>query len=154
MTSSLLYEGLCRCRAVGFEYRTALAPKDWSIRACQCSFCRTHAALSTSDPAGSLEFVEHVPGAFQRYQFGHKTADFFLCRHCGTYIGAAMRSGSKDFGIINVRALQPLVGKIAEPVPMDYDAEASTERLARRESRWTPLAAPVISAGTRPRTTV
>jgi hypothetical protein len=133
------YEGSCHCGAVGFVYGTALAPGDWSIRACQCSFCRAHAALSASDPAGSLEFVEHTPGAFQRYRFGRRTADFLLCRHCGVYVGAMMQSGSKRFGIINVRALQSLARELPEAKAMDYENEGTSERTTRRESRWTPI---------------
>src|SRR5688572_16101991 len=91
-----LHEGHCHCRAIGFRYRTALAPKDWVIRACQCSFCRAHAALSTSDPAGTLEFMEYAAAA-HRYQFGLKTADFLLCGNCGTYVGAMTRAGRTHF---------------------------------------------------------
>jgi hypothetical protein len=140
VSSAKSFEGLCHCRAVGFNYRTALAPQGWSIRACQCGFCRTHAALSTSDPAGSLEFVEHVPGALHKYRFGHRTADFLLCKNCGTYIGATMQFEGKNFGVINIRALQSLPGQIAEGVAMDFEGEVSAERLARRASRWTPIA--------------
>jgi len=96
--------------------------------------------LSTSDSAGSLEFVEHIPGALHKYQFGHKTADFLLCKHCGTYVGATMQSGARRFGIINLRVLHSLAEQIADAVPMDFGSEASAERLARRESRWTPIA--------------
>jgi hypothetical protein len=109
------------------------------IRACQCSFCRTHAGLSTSDPAGSLEFVERVPPALQRYRFGRGTADFLLCRTCGAYIGAMMRSESKGFGIINVRVLHSLLEHLPAALPMEYENEELAERLARRESRWTPI---------------
>jgi hypothetical protein len=134
------YEGVCHCRAIGFIYRTALAPEEWRVRACQCTFCRIHAALSTSDPRGSLRFVERVPAALNRYAFGRKTADFFVCRSCGAYIGATMWSGSKGFGIVNVRALHSLVDRLPEAQPMIYDDEGLAERLARRESRWTPIA--------------
>jgi hypothetical protein len=140
VTSPQLHEGACHCRAIGFRYRTARAPADWVIRACQCSFCRTHAALSTSDPAGSLEFVEHAPPALHRYQFGRKTADFLLCHNCGAYIGAMMRSGNKAFGIVNVRVLHSLASQLPEAVPMDYETEGLAERLVRREDRWTPIA--------------
>jgi hypothetical protein len=135
-----LHEGLCHCRAIGFAYRTNLAPSAWVIRACQCTFCRMHAALSTSDPAGSLEFKEHAANALHRYQFGRKTADFLVCRDCGAYIGATMQSGGRGFGIINVRVLQSPKSQLPEAVPMEYENEASAERLARRESRWTPIA--------------
>lgn len=139
MASSQLYEGSCHCQAIGFRYRTALAPKEWSIRACQCTFCRSHAGLSTSDSAGSLEFIEHVPGALHRYQFGHKTADFLICKQCGTYIGATMQRGDKRLGIINVRVLHSLADQFAQAVPVNFAGEATDERLTRRESRWTPL---------------
>jgi hypothetical protein len=140
MASPQSHEGACHCRAIGFVYRTVLAPKGWSIRACQCSFCRIHAAVSTSDPLGSLEFIEHAPTALHQYQFGHKSADFLLCRHCGAYIGAMMQSGSKRFGIVNVRVLQSLLNELPEAKAMDYEGEGLAERMTRRESRWTPIA--------------
>jgi hypothetical protein len=134
------HEGVCHCRAIGFVYRTALPPRDWPIRACQCSFCRTHAALSTSDPAGSLEFREHSPGALHRYRFGRRTADFLVCRICGVYIGAVLQSGTRSFGIINVRVLTSLLEQLPDASPMSYDGEEAAERVARREKRWTPAA--------------
>jgi len=134
------HEGVCHCRAIGFVYRTSLAPEKWALRACQCTFCRTHAVLSTSDPRGSLRFIEHVPAALNRYTFGHKVADFLVCRNCGAYIGAMMQSGSTGFGIINVRVLHSLLDRLPEVQSMVYEHEGLAERLARRASRWTPIA--------------
>lgn len=139
MASRESHEGVCHCRAIGFVYRTSLAPDRWTIRACQCTFCRTHAALSTSDPRGSLRFIEHVPAALGRYNFGYKAADFLICRNCGAYIGAMMRSGSQGFGIVNVRVLHSLLDRLPEAQPMVYEEEELDERLARRVSRWTPV---------------
>ena len=51
------YPGSCYCASIGFRYRTAISPQDWSIRACQCRFCVAHDALSTSDPGGELNFA-------------------------------------------------------------------------------------------------
>jgi len=140
MTSRQSYEATCHCKAIGYLYLTARAPGEWTIRACQCSFCRAHAALSTSDPAGSLEFFEHARGALQRYQFGRKTADFLLCRNCGAYIGAMMQSGSRAFGVVNVRVLLAVAEQLPPASPMEYGNESMAERLARREARWTPIA--------------
>lgn len=140
MASSQSHDGACHCRAIGFVYRTSLAPEVWPIRACQCTFCRIHAALSTSDSRGSLRFYEHVPGALNRYHFGRKTADFLVCRHCGAYVGAMMGSGSQAFGIINVRVLHSLLDRLPDAQPMVYEDEGPAMRLARREGRWTPIA--------------
>ena len=140
-TSLQSYEGRCHCRAIGFVYRTALAVEDWPIRACQCTFCRLHAGLTTSDPAGSLVFIEEKPEALNRYEFGLKTADFLICRNCGAYIGAMTRSGASRFGIINVRVLHSLADRLRSPERMNYDSQGASERQARRELRWTPISA-------------
>ena len=139
MTRLQLHEGLCHCGEIGFAFRTAIAPEKWVLRTCQCTFCRTHGVLSTSDPAGSLRFVEHAPETLHSYRFGHKTADFLICRNCGSYIGARMQPGDRAFGIINVRILHSLAAQLPQPVPMDYDKEGTDDRLLRRESRWTPI---------------
>jgi hypothetical protein len=70
------YLARCHCGALTARYRTAIAPAAWPVRACQCSFCRSHGALSTSDPAGVLEFRSTDPTRVQRYRFGGRTADF------------------------------------------------------------------------------
>jgi hypothetical protein len=125
---------------LAFRYRTALPVQRWQIRACQCSFCRRHAALSTSDPGGLLEF--HITGrdALHRYRFGLRTADFLLCAHCGVYIGAQIDTGRGTFGIINTRALAPVSAAMPAASAVSYDAEDPAARLSRRATRWTPLA--------------
>jgi hypothetical protein len=134
-----VYEGLCHCRAVGFRYFTSLPPESWTLRACQCTFCRSHGALATSDPGGFLEFVAPVLTELQRYRFGRKITDFLLCRNCGAYVGATMESRGRSFGIVNVRVLHSLVDRLPGPAPMTYEDEGLSERTARRESRWTPI---------------
>jgi len=99
------YEGRCHCGAIGFTYRTALPGERWSIRACQCTFCHLHDALSTSDPQGGLAFSIREPGLLQQYRFAGRTADFLLCRRCGVYVGAQMLAGDRTLGIVNVHAL-------------------------------------------------
>ena len=76
------YLGTCHCNAVGFRFRTEIRPEDWSVRACQCSFCRAHDALSTSDPDGELEFTAKDGSLLQRYRFGLGTADFLALDFC------------------------------------------------------------------------
>ena len=135
------YAGQCHCGALRIEYQTAVAPASWTVRACQCSFCRAHAALSTSDPAGSLAFQAVQSSALQRYRFGIQTADFLICRICGVYVGAICDAAAGRVGIVNVRALRPLPEGLPTPVSMQYDGEAPAERLSRRTGRWTPLRA-------------
>lgn len=133
------YPGSCHCGAIGFEFRTAVAPADWSIRACQCAFCRAHDALSCSDPAGDLAFAAPQAEALKRYRFAMKTADFLLCRNCGVYIGAVIETSNGRYGIVNTHALSDAPADMADIAPMRYDAEQKDGRIARRERRWTPV---------------
>lgn len=133
------YEGRCHCGAIGFTYRTALPGERWSIRACQCTFCRLHDALSTSDPQGTLDFAIREPGLLQRYRFGGRTADFLLCRRCGGYVGAQMIADGRTFGIVNLHALREPPAGLPLAVAMSYDGEAARERQERRVRRWTPV---------------
>lgn len=132
------YPGSCHCGAIGYRYRTELAPEQWSIRACQCTFCRAHDALSASDPSGSVEFVAENPDLLNRYRFGLRTADFLLCRECGVYIGALIETEQGHFGIINTHALLEAPTNLAVTEPMTYDSEDVSGRVSRREQRWTP----------------
>ncbi len=135
----LEFQGSCHCGAIGFRYRTTIAPERWSIRACQCRFCRVHDALSASDPTGSLEFTASDPDLLNRYRFGLRTADFLLCRECGVYVGALIETDQGQFGIINTYALVKAPEKLAVTGPVSYNSENIAERVSRRETRWTPV---------------
>ncbi|HEU0030945.1 MAG TPA: hypothetical protein VFQ53_09935 [Kofleriaceae bacterium] len=133
------HSGGCHCGAIGFAFETALAPSAWAIRACQCTFCRAHAALSSSDPQGRLAFVATDPAHLVRYRFGLGTADFLLCSRCGVYLGARTVTPEGTFGVINVHALQPIPPDLAAPSPTSYDGEPAAARSSRRAQRWTPV---------------
>lgn len=133
------FNGQCYCGAIGFTYSTRKPPPEWSIRACQCRFCRAHDALSTSDPHGRLRFETPQPRHLQRYRFAMKTADFLLCRNCGVYVGAVISTPTGAYGIINTHALLPVPDDIAAVQPISYDKEDQHGRIARREERWTPV---------------
>ena len=132
------YQGSCHCGAIGFRYRTTIPPDQWSIRACQCRFCRAHDALSASDPGGFVEFTVDDPKLLNRYRFALRTADFLLCHECGVYIGALIETKNGQFGIINTHALLQQPETLAATEPMSYDSEEVGGRVSRREERWTP----------------
>jgi hypothetical protein len=134
------FAGGCHCGAIRCDYRTQLPPHAWSVRACQCTFCRAHAASTTSDPAGTLEFVEVTAGAMNRYRFGQRTASFLLCRYCGVYLGAVVETPRGRFGVLNVRALRNVPPGLPDEAAVSYDDETVEQRLSRREQRWTPIA--------------
>ena len=132
------YKGSCHCGAIGFTYCCDQAPSAWTIRACQCRFCRAHDALSASDPAATITLMAREPEFLHRYRFGLRTADFLLCRRCGVYIGALIETPKGHFGIINTHALTNPAPDLAAAQPMEYGEEQTEDRVLRREDRWAP----------------
>lgn len=133
------WHGACHCGALGFEYRTALDPAAWSVRICQCSYCRAQGGVYTSDPAGSVHFTHHEPQLLSRYRFAHKTADFIFCGRCGGYLGAVTDLDGRALMVINVHALEPRPDGLPAAQAMTYDGESSGARDSRHAARWTPV---------------
>ncbi|HET9626728.1 MAG TPA: hypothetical protein VFP84_35440 [Kofleriaceae bacterium] len=131
------YLGSCHCEALGVVYETVMAPEAWPMRACECRFCRSHGAATTSDPNGSLQLVCRDMPQLQRYRFGLGTADFCVCRRCGVYLAAITVDGR--FGILNTHALVDRGLPLVAPVTMSYDGETAAARTERRAQRWTPV---------------
>ncbi|HET7649393.1 MAG TPA: aldehyde-activating protein [Gammaproteobacteria bacterium] len=130
------YVGGCHCGAIAFSYRTALEVRNWSVRACQCNFCRAHCARTTSDPGGTITFSVCEPELLTRYRFGQGVTDFLICSRCGVYVGATIATDTGTYGIVNLNALKSVPAGIPVPEPMHYDGESKQERLSRREQRW------------------
>ena len=136
-----VYKGSCHCGAVTVELETDTNPADIEVRTCQCSFCRAHDAVSASDPAGRIRYIENSPGAINRYQFGYKSCDYILCRHCGVYLGATMPDEeTAGYATTNIRHYEDRALFTKAPRPTVYDDEGLEARLARRRERWTPIA--------------
>jgi hypothetical protein len=134
------YLARCHCGTLTARYRTVLKPSLWPVRACQCSFCRSHGALMTSDPAGSLRFGSDNPQQVSYYCFGARTAQFLTCRKCGVYVGVMMQTDKGRFGVLNVLSLRPLMNDLPAAHPMDYEGETFGACVARRTGhrwRWT-----------------
>jgi len=134
-----VHRGQCHCGALAFEFDTELDSSAWSVRACQCSFCRAHGAVYTSDPTGLIRFTHREPGLISRYRFGHQTADFIFCGRCGGYLGAVMKADGRSIAVININAMDPRPGNLPAAQPMSYDGEVGDERNVRRAARWTPV---------------
>ena len=139
------HRGACHCGNLRWTLVSALAPAALPARACQCSFCLRHGALSTSDPAGQLRFEVDDPAQLLRYRFATRSADFLICRRCGVYVGALMEEGGAWFAIANLNTLEGREALGPSPQPMDYDGETEAARRGRRHARWTPSAA--LAAG-------
>ncbi|HEV7165813.1 MAG TPA: aldehyde-activating protein [Gammaproteobacteria bacterium] len=133
--------GGCHCGNLSIEFETEFEPRELPLRACQCTFCRAHGALSTSDPAGRLS-IRVVDGReLVRYRFGLRITDFLICRRCGVYVAALTELDGAQYAVINANVLA-CRGQMDGPIQsMDYDGDTMETRSARRKSRWTPVSA-------------
>jgi hypothetical protein len=130
--------GHCHCGAIRVILEPGKPVAELPLRACQCGFCRTRGALTTSDPGAHL-FVEAAPGSINRYRFGLQITDFLLCEECGTYVAAVSETHDGLKGVVNVRGVALAGFEGREPDPMIYDDETADQRLARRQARWMPV---------------
>ncbi|NNE23230.1 MAG: hypothetical protein HKN11_11540 [Rhizobiales bacterium] len=138
MSVKRTFHGTCHCGALKVDYESAKDPAKTTVRECQCSFCRLHAAKAVSDPDGTLRFTEQTAGALNRYVFGLRTAEFLTCHTCGAYMGCILTDGDAAWGIVNIRTLADGATFTAPPTAADYDAETTAARITRRKAMWTP----------------
>lgn len=131
------YFGQCHCGRVKASFDTEKTPQELGVRTCQCDFCRRQGAVNISDPGGAIT-IDCAPDDIERYRFALKTADFLICRTCGTYVAAVMGEGERIVSTINVAGLRMTDFLAVEEAPADYGAETTQDRIARRFEKWTP----------------
>ena len=129
--------GTCHCGAIRGSLAATKPAAELQLRACQCSFCTRHGAMTVSDPSGRATF-EIERAALSAYQFGTRTGTSLICNRCGMYAGVILEDGGKVWSVLNVRglAIPGFEGRAAEPVV--YDGERPEARIARRKAKWTP----------------
>jgi hypothetical protein len=137
MTTTL--RGGCHCGNIAVSFETALDPGALPLRASQCSFCRRHGGVTTSDPAGRLVVEVRDPELLQRYRFALGITDFLLCRTCGVYVAAVMEADGRVVGVLNVNVLDERGSFDRPPAPREYGSETVADRAARRAKVWMPV---------------
>ncbi len=134
------YTGGCHCGNISIVFQSALDPAQIEVRACQCSFCRKHGTCAAADPDGMLTIKVADQARLSRYIFEYRTAEFFICRECGVYVGASTLDENDRRAILIVDALDDRELFSRDPVVVSYDSEDPAQRIKRRSERWMPVA--------------
>ena len=132
------HQGSCHCGAIQISLTILSSPEEIPVRACGCSFCRSHGARNVTDQSGLAEIHLSRPDNVSYYRFGLETADFLICRRCGVYVAAVAETASGLRATVNINALDDRNMFVQETVFVDYSAETTAERSSRRSRRWTP----------------
>jgi hypothetical protein len=133
------FVGGCHCGNLYFVFEATAPLQALGLRADQCSFCRAHAARTTSDPDGTIRISVRDGTKLSHYFFGLKTADFLICRECGVYVGALIEDAGRMWFTVNANTFRPRPADGFPSVPHDFDAEDVPTRIARRKRKWTPV---------------
>jgi hypothetical protein len=133
-----MHTGSCHCGNVQIQFESELDPAKIPLRACSCSFCRSHGARTLTDADGSVTFWVQEPDLLSRYRWALRTADFLVCSRCGNYCGAVIAQGDEQRASVNANLLhdRKVFDRPAQTV--SYEGETHDARIARRMKNWTP----------------
>ena len=135
MNREHVYEGSCHCSNIIVTLHSDKMQNELAPRECACSFCQRHKGKYISDPKGILEINVKDQSLLNRYQFGHKTADFLICKNCGVFMAAVCEINSNIHAVLNIRTM-PDYKFSGQSMTNDYDAEDKMDRLERRAKNW------------------
>jgi hypothetical protein len=132
------HSGGCHCGNIHVRLRLSKRPQDSPLRACACSFCRSHNTRTVADAEGLFEFWADDWSLVERYRFGSRTADYMICRRCGVYIAAVCETAAGTRAVVNVNCLSDRASFTSVPAVAKYEGETTESRLSRRAVNWMP----------------
>jgi hypothetical protein len=128
--------GGCHCANIRVRLRLTKAPEETPVRACTCSFCRSHNPRMVSDPEGLLEVEADDWSLVERYRFGTRTCDFLICRRCGVFIAAVAHMAEGTRAVVNVNCFNDRGRFTSVPTMHEFQGETIDSRLSRRAANW------------------
>jgi hypothetical protein len=131
--------GGCHCGNIHVLLRLSMPPEDNPVRACTCSFCRSHNPRMISDPAGVLEVSAGDWSLVEFYRFGTRTADFLICRRCGVFIAAVSGLEAAPSAVVNVNCLDDRASFTSPATMHEFQNETLDARASRRAANWMPV---------------
>src|SRR5262245_19123728 len=128
----MLIQGACHCGNIKFQLDWQPEPGEIPARACGCTFCQKHGGIWTSCPTGSLSVEVADPSRVNRYAFGTKTANFFICATCSAVPVVTSEIAGKTHAVVNVNTFEGLDPSLLRRASASFDGEDEASRLARR----------------------
>jgi len=118
--------------------RLSKPPEDNPLRACTCSFCRSHSPRIVGDPEGLFEVSVDDWSLVENYRFGTRTCDFLICRRCGVFVAAVSETTVGTRAVVNVNCLNDPGRFTSDPAFATSRAETSETRSSRHVANWMP----------------
>src|ERR1700726_2338822 len=122
------HSGGCHCGNIHVRLRLSKRPEDNPLRACTCSFCRSHSPRMVADPDGLFEAWADDWSLVENYRFGTGTCDFLICRRCGVFIAAVSETAADARAVVNVNCLSDRERFTSVPAVHDFEGETIETR--------------------------
>lgn len=133
----LTVSGGCHCGNIRVQAQLTQAPAAYHPRACDCSFCRKHAAAWLSDPQGALHIGLVEERDVSRYRQGSGTAELLLCRLCGVLVAVLLSEDERRYAAVNSQALESGV-EFGAPQTVSPQSLPQGEKVQRWRKLWFP----------------
>jgi hypothetical protein len=132
----MLIDGQCHCGNIAFRLDWDGEPPEIPARACDCTFCRKHGGVWTSNPRSHLAVAIGDPDLVSQYTFGTRTATFHVCARCGVVPLVTSSIDGHLHAVVNVNALEGVDPAWLRRSPASFEGESLERRLARRKRNW------------------
>ena len=132
----MLIDGKCHCGNIAFVLDWPGVPSEIDARACSCSFCVKHGGVWTSHREAKLLVTLQASADVSKYEFGSKTAMFYVCGRCGAVPIVTSEIANHLYAVVNVNTFDNLESLHLRRQPVSFDGEEQQSRLARRERNW------------------
>jgi len=137
----------CHCGNIRFILRWPEPKSGIHVRMCGCTFCQKHAGAWTSHQNAELAVEIRDPSLVSKYNFGTKTADFFVCSVCGVVPFVLSEIDNNQYAVVNVNTFENVDSLSLSGSSTDFDGEDTESRLQRRKRNWIPNV--LLNASTR-----
>jgi hypothetical protein len=129
-------EGKCHCGNIAYVLDSPGVPSEIVARACGCSFCVKHGGVWTSNREAKLSVTLENGDAISKYEFGTKTATFYVCTRCGVVPLVTSEIANRVYAVVNVNTFENLGSLPVRREPISFEGEETGLRLERRQRNW------------------
>jgi hypothetical protein len=131
-------DGACHCRNIRFVLLWPETGADIPVRMCGCTFCKKRTGSWTSHPGAQLVAEIDDLSNVSKYQFGTKSADFYVCSICGVVPFVTSEIDDNLYAVVNVVSFEEIDTFSFAGSSTNFDGEDIGSRLDRRKRNWIP----------------
>ena len=139
--------GTCHCGNIRFVLRWPESEPTIPVRNCGCTFCQKHTGAWTSHRNSELVVEIDDRSLVSKYNFGTKTADFYVCSVCGVVPLVLSEIDDRQYAVVNVNTFEDIGRLSLSSSSTNFDGEDTGSRLERRKCNWIPNVLLNASAG-------